>query len=76
MSRQDQLLPLFVLETAGHIPGLSGLFVAGVFSAALRYKNKDTVTYNKIDYLIIITKKSNKYIFETQIQNVQTIFYI
>ncbi|XP_059482403.1 sodium-coupled monocarboxylate transporter 1-like isoform X2 [Neocloeon triangulifer] len=35
VSRQDQILPLYVLETAGHIPGLSGLFVAGVFSAAL-----------------------------------------
>ncbi|KAF4522374.1 hypothetical protein B566_EDAN012231, partial [Ephemera danica] len=31
----DQLLPLYVLDVAGHIPGLSGLFFAGVFSAAL-----------------------------------------
>lgn len=32
---RDQLLPLFVMETLGNWPGLSGLFVAGVFSAAL-----------------------------------------
>lgn len=32
----DQLLPLFVMETAGHISGLPGLFIAGVFGAALR----------------------------------------
>ncbi|CAB3362933.1 Hypothetical predicted protein [Cloeon dipterum] len=35
VTKQDQILPLYVLETAGHIPGLSGLFVVGVFSAAL-----------------------------------------
>ena len=32
---KDQLLPLFVMETFGRLPGLSGLFIAGVFSAAL-----------------------------------------
>ncbi|CAB3364426.1 Hypothetical predicted protein [Cloeon dipterum] len=34
-SKPDQLLPLFVMDVAGHIPGFVGLFVAGVFSAAL-----------------------------------------
>lgn len=29
------MLPLFVMETLGELPGLSGLFIAGVFSAAL-----------------------------------------
>ncbi|KAF4521529.1 hypothetical protein B566_EDAN009497 [Ephemera danica] len=33
--RPDQLSPLYVQEIGGHIPGLGGLFVAGVFSAAL-----------------------------------------
>lgn len=32
---KDQLLPLLVVDTLGNYPGLTGLFVAGVFSAAL-----------------------------------------
>ncbi|KAL3277507.1 hypothetical protein HHI36_012853 [Cryptolaemus montrouzieri] len=31
----DGLLPYYVMDVAGHIPGLSGLFIAGIFSAAL-----------------------------------------
>lgn len=34
--KSDQLLPYFVMQIAGDIPGLPGLFVSGVFSAALR----------------------------------------
>jgi len=35
VKKPDQILPLLVMDTLGHIPGLPGLFVAGVFSAAL-----------------------------------------
>ncbi|XP_060535414.1 sodium-coupled monocarboxylate transporter 2-like [Cylas formicarius] len=35
IDKKDQLLPYYVLDVAGHIPGLSGLFIAGIFSAAL-----------------------------------------
>lgn len=31
----DQLMPLFVLDTMANIPGLTGLFLAGVCSSAL-----------------------------------------
>lgn len=37
ISKDDQLLPFFVLDTVGHLQGVSGLFVAGIFGAALRY---------------------------------------
>ena len=32
---RDQVLPLLVLHVAGDIPGLPGLFMAGVFSGSL-----------------------------------------
>lgn len=28
-------MPYYVVDTMGHLPGLSGLFVAGIFSASL-----------------------------------------
>ena len=31
----DQILPFFIMQTASDYPGLPGLFIAGVFSAAL-----------------------------------------
>lgn len=34
---KDQLLPLLVMRLFGDYPGMPGLFVSGVFSAALRY---------------------------------------
>lgn len=34
---KDQLLPLFVMKVFENLPGLPGLFVAGIFSASLRY---------------------------------------
>ncbi|KAE8743130.1 hypothetical protein FOCC_FOCC011294 [Frankliniella occidentalis] len=35
ISSYDQLMPYYVVDTMGHIPGLSGLFVSGIFSASL-----------------------------------------
>ena len=36
ITRVDQLLAHYVMDIATSIPGLPGLFIAGVFSAALR----------------------------------------
>lgn len=35
VKKVDQLLPLLVIDSLKHIPGASGLFIAGVFSASL-----------------------------------------
>lgn len=35
IQKVDQILPFFVMEVAGKIPGLPGIFIAGIFSAAL-----------------------------------------
>ncbi|CRK98115.1 CLUMA_CG011483, isoform A [Clunio marinus] len=35
IDKVDQILPFFVMEVAGKIPGLPGVFIAGIFSAAL-----------------------------------------
>lgn len=35
IENRDQLLPLMVLETFNDLPGLTGLFISGIFSAAL-----------------------------------------
>lgn len=35
VERTDQTLPFFVLDVAGHIPGLPGLFLSGLVSSAL-----------------------------------------
>ncbi|KAK4879879.1 hypothetical protein RN001_008025 [Aquatica leii] len=35
IQQDDQLLPLYVMETVGHLRGVPGLFIAGVFGAAL-----------------------------------------
>ncbi|XP_044314914.1 sodium-coupled monocarboxylate transporter 2 isoform X2 [Drosophila rhopaloa] len=35
IAHDDQLLPLFVVETVGHIYGMPGLFIAGIFGAGL-----------------------------------------
>ncbi|XP_067652172.1 sodium-dependent multivitamin transporter-like [Haliotis asinina] len=35
ITKADQIVPFFMMDTLGFIPGLTGLFVASVFSAAL-----------------------------------------
>lgn len=36
VQKNDQLLPYYIMDVASKIPGLPGLFIAGVFCAALR----------------------------------------
>nr|CAD7431063.1 unnamed protein product [Timema monikensis] len=41
---KDQLLPLLVMNTLGKMPGIPGMFLAGIFSAALRAIKKMVLT--------------------------------
>lgn len=51
---KDQLLPLLVMRIFGDYPGLPGLFVAGVFSAALRYIFSLPVINHHFQYMLIL----------------------
>lgn len=35
ITHDDQLLPLYVVQSVGHLSGMAGLFIAGIFGAAL-----------------------------------------
>lgn len=35
--KSEQVTPLYVLAVVGHLRGIPGLFLSGVFAAALRY---------------------------------------
>ncbi|XP_037882144.1 LOW QUALITY PROTEIN: sodium-coupled monocarboxylate transporter 1-like [Glossina fuscipes] len=35
IEQDDQIFPIYVIQTVGNLPGMPGLFVAGVFGAAL-----------------------------------------
>ncbi|KAK4876644.1 hypothetical protein RN001_009150 [Aquatica leii] len=45
VTRRDQILPYFAMDVAGKIPGLPGMFTAGIFSAALSTMSS---TYNAL----------------------------
>ncbi|KAF2901935.1 hypothetical protein ILUMI_04248 [Ignelater luminosus] len=50
ISKHDQLLPYYVMDVAGHIPGLPGLFIAGIFSAGLSTLSTTLNTLSAIIY--------------------------
>lgn len=35
ITSRDQNMPIYIIDALGHVPGLPGLFVAGIFSASL-----------------------------------------
>lgn len=36
VQRNDKLLPFYVLDVTANMPGLAGMFIAGIFAASLR----------------------------------------
>ena len=64
ITADDQLLPAFVMEIANHLPGIPGLFISGIFGAALRY----TLTMNlflSINYNFCLLKYILLFCFST-----------
>lgn len=37
ITASDQLLPLYIINNFGHLKGVAGFFVAGIFAASLGY---------------------------------------
>ncbi|XP_018354072.1 PREDICTED: putative sodium-dependent multivitamin transporter isoform X1 [Trachymyrmex septentrionalis] len=62
ITSSDMVMPLYVMETMSNIPGLPGLFIAGIFSASL---STISATLNSLaaltleDYLKPLYKKYN-----------------
>ena len=52
IDKADQIVPYFVMDVVGNLPGLPGLFVAGVFSGALRFY--EIINPYKVTILIIL----------------------
>ncbi|KAF2901937.1 hypothetical protein ILUMI_04250 [Ignelater luminosus] len=50
ISKHDQILPYYVMDVAGHIPGLPGLFIAGIFGAGLSTLSTTLNTLSAIIY--------------------------
>lgn len=44
---KDQLLPLLVMDVFNDWEGMPGIFIAGVFSAALRYARRNLLSFKK-----------------------------
>ncbi|KAF5302557.1 hypothetical protein FQR65_LT00929 [Abscondita terminalis] len=54
MQKPDQIIPYYVRDVAAEIPGISGLFVAGIFSTALSSLSTQLNTVSGILYLDFI----------------------
>ncbi|KAH8289960.1 hypothetical protein KR018_009676, partial [Drosophila ironensis] len=50
ISNSDQMLPLYVVQSVGHIYGMPGLFIAGIFGAGL---SSLSVYFNSISMIIL-----------------------
>ncbi|CAF1114136.1 unnamed protein product [Adineta ricciae] len=61
VSKPDQLYPLFVMETLGRIPGLTGLFIACILSASLSTFSSGVNSIATVVFEDIYKRISNKH---------------
>ncbi|KAJ8982518.1 hypothetical protein NQ317_018559 [Molorchus minor] len=64
--KSDQLLPYFVMQIAGSMPGLPGLFVSGVFSAALSSMSTGLNSMTGVIFEDLIKPQMKKPLTESQ----------
>ncbi|XP_066588540.1 sodium-coupled monocarboxylate transporter 2-like isoform X2 [Prorops nasuta] len=60
IEKPNQLMPYFIMDTVGHIPGLPGLFVAAIFSSALSSLSAAMNALSGIIYEEFIMRMFNK----------------
>ncbi|KAK9688418.1 Sodium:solute symporter family [Popillia japonica] len=70
IQKDDQLLPYYVMDVAKHIPGLPGLFIAGVFCAGLSTLSAHMNSLSGIIYEDLLSSYMPKDISQEQISNI------
>lgn len=53
----DQVLPYFVMDVGGKIPGLPGIFIAGIFAAAMSTMSSSLNTLSGTIYEDFLKKR-------------------
>ncbi|KAK4876940.1 hypothetical protein RN001_009446 [Aquatica leii] len=70
VTHSDQILPYFVMEVGGQIPGLPGLFIAGIFSGALSSLSTTLNTLSATFYSDFLSKCMPPTITEKEKSNI------
>ncbi|KAF5303911.1 hypothetical protein FQA39_LY01696 [Lamprigera yunnana] len=76
VTHSDQILPYFVMDVGGQIPGLPGLFIAGIFSGALSSLSTTLNTLSATFYSDFISYYVPKSITEKQKSNILKLIVI
>ncbi|KAK4876939.1 hypothetical protein RN001_009445 [Aquatica leii] len=76
VTRSDQMLPHFVMDVGGQIPGLPGMFMAGIFSGALSTLSTTLNTLSATIYSDFVSKWVPPTITEKRKSNILKIIVI
>ncbi|GJQ68456.1 hypothetical protein Trydic_g17034 [Trypoxylus dichotomus] len=67
--KNDQLLPYYIMDVANQIPGLSGLFIAGVFCAGLSTLSAQMNSFSGIIYQDFVSRFMPRDISDEKVSN-------
>ncbi|GJQ68454.1 hypothetical protein Trydic_g17033 [Trypoxylus dichotomus] len=76
VKKDDQLLPYYVMDVAHHIPGLPGLFIAGIFCAGLSTLSAHMNSLSGIIYEDFVSFYVPEDITQKQISNILKIIVV